>query len=254
MLALILSLSVSVEAEKFGRVVVAMGNVTALTGTTSRGLKAGDVVFKGERVQTSDDSRAKLLLEDRSVVTLGPKSDMELTGLRSPETPKTSVKLLFGRLWANVQKLVGGEAKFDVVTPTAVAGVRGTSFGADASSDKSSFWVANGSVNVSAGNHEQLLGALQQINATGSGLGGIVNLPPGAIAELIAAISTGGGLSDADRLARLEQLERQLAPTQGQHPGFDTFNSSGTTPPINLDPQQTTQTTLIRGHVQVVNP
>jgi len=38
---------------------------------------------------------------------------LDLVGIRSPETPKTSVKLMLGRLWANIQKMAGADTKFE---------------------------------------------------------------------------------------------------------------------------------------------
>jgi len=248
MLVALLALAVSADqSEKFGRVVLALGNVTAQQGgNAARALKAGDAVFMGDKVATDFEGRAKLLLDDRSVVSLGPKSEMELTALRSPEVPKTSVKLLFGRLWANVQKIVGADAKFDVATPNAVAGVRGTSFMVEAGPAGSSFTVINGTVVV----NDKLLQALQQMMPNGN----ISTLPPTAISELVNSFSQSGQMTEGERLARLEALDKTLNPPTNQGDNFLVPNNNASLPPVNLDPAQTSQTTLIRAHVEVVPP
>ncbi len=89
------------------------------------------------------------------MLRLGPVSRVELDAAAfgaSADDRKVSAKLRVGNVWANVTKALGGEARFEVRTENAVAGVRGTTFRVDAQKDKSVVVrVYSGTVAVAAG-------------------------------------------------------------------------------------------------------
>jgi hypothetical protein len=138
------------------------GTVTFLAGEASRvhgdqreALALGGAVYQGDVVETARRTRLELKLSDASVLRLGPVSRVELDAAAfgaSPDDRKVSAKLRVGNVWANVTKALGGEARFEVKTENAVAGVRGTTFRVDASKDKSVVVrVYSGTVAVAAG-------------------------------------------------------------------------------------------------------
>jgi hypothetical protein len=95
----------------------------------------GSEVQLGDRVQVAPDSYLKLTLTDGSVLALGPGSVLEITEAQfaGQERQTFSAKLWVGQFWAKVAKaLAGSDAKFQVSTDRAVAGVRGTIFRVDA--------------------------------------------------------------------------------------------------------------------------
>lgn len=115
------------------------GTVAALDGpadvqhagaTTPAPLKPADDVFLGDRLHTGENSRARLALRDDSVITLAPDSELELTAqLVGPAKATAHLGLAAGAARAVVPDRYGTPgSQFDVTTPTAVAGVRGTSF------------------------------------------------------------------------------------------------------------------------------
>ena len=80
-----------------------------------------------------------------------------------------------GFVWAKVEKLSAGKDRFEVKTPTAVAGVRGTAFSSVVESpDKSWFCVCEGRVQVTSG--EQTVTAVQGQSVTAPGAGALT--PP----------------------------------------------------------------------------
>lgn len=140
----------------------AAGTVTFLAGEASRvhgdqreALALGGAVYQGDVIETARRTRLELKLSDASVLRLGPVSRVELDAAAfgaSPDDRKVSAKLRVGNVWANVTKALGGEARFEVKTENAVAGVRGTTFRVDASRDKSVVVrVYSGTVAVAAG-------------------------------------------------------------------------------------------------------
>lgn len=98
-------------------------------------LATATAIFEGDRVRTNDDSRLEIRLQDGSMLRLGARSEVGLeqlkVGGKGGGTKKVRTRLLLGRVWAAVTKLVGQESHFEVTTANAVAGVRGTRFSAE---------------------------------------------------------------------------------------------------------------------------
>lgn len=138
-----------------GSVTFLAGEATRLHGSQREPLQLGSAVYQGDVVETRRRTRLELRLTDASVLRLGPVSRVELDAAAfgaSPDDRKVSAKLRVGNVWANVTKALGGEARFEVRTENAVAGVRGTTFRVDASKDKSVVVrVYSGTVAVAAG-------------------------------------------------------------------------------------------------------
>lgn len=116
-----------------------VGVVSALEGSAQalhRGqtdwgaLAGGDGVLLGDRLRTQPVSRLKLLLKDESVLTLGPSSELSVDEQVVASTGGTSaLSVVTGAVRAVVPPKYGTPgSRFDVSTPTAVAGVRGTTF------------------------------------------------------------------------------------------------------------------------------
>ncbi|HET7826554.1 MAG TPA: FecR family protein [Anaeromyxobacter sp.] len=138
------------------------GSVTFVSGEATRSaawrterLAPGTPVFAGDALETRRRTRLEVRLADESVLRLGPLSRAvveEAAFGSTPEDRKVSAKLVVGKIWANVAKAVGGEARFEVQTDNAVAGVRGTTFRVDAAKDRSVVVkVYSGTVAVAGG-------------------------------------------------------------------------------------------------------
>ena len=123
-----------------------VGWVAALEGTAEvqRGgnwaaLAQGGAVQLGDHVRTAAGSRVKLLFRDDSVLTLGERSEIVIDEQVAGEAPTTTFSLLLGKVRALVSDRYSAKgAEFEVKSPTAIAGVRGTSFlaGYDQSKDE----------------------------------------------------------------------------------------------------------------------
>lgn len=106
------------------------------TGTQSWAEVSGSfrpVLGPGDQVRTGRASKAVILFEDSTKVTLGPLSNFALA---KQDGSGTSISLPIGKLRAQVQKQLGGKI-FDVRTPSAVCAVRGTDFAVMAGDDGS---------------------------------------------------------------------------------------------------------------------
>ncbi len=138
------------------------GTVTFVAGDATRAgtgapqkLAVGSIVYPGDVLETRRRTRLEVRLADASVLRLGPASRATLDTARfgkSAEERNVSAKLAVGKIWAKVAKAVGGEARFQVQTENAVAGVRGTTFRVDAANDRSVVVkVYSGTVAVASG-------------------------------------------------------------------------------------------------------
>ncbi len=110
------------------------GDVTVTRSEKEQTLKPGDALLKQDILSTGFASRAEIRFADGSLLRLACDSRLELREIQvSPAKDARSldVKLLAGKLWANVSKFLGtDEAKNQVWvrTQSIAAGVRGTVF------------------------------------------------------------------------------------------------------------------------------
>ena len=92
---------------------------------------AGSVLFK-DTYETKAKARLKLLFEDDSLLSLGEKTALQITeNIFDPTQDRRStiIDLLNGTVRVLVGKIfTGGDSRFEIHTPTAVAAARGTYF------------------------------------------------------------------------------------------------------------------------------
>lgn len=123
-------------------------------GKTWTNVRRGSELAAPSTVKTGDGSRAELTFPDGSVVRVGPGSQLAV-GVASFDGKTKEVKVeatvVAGEAWAKVAKLVDNNAKFQVKTANAVAGVRGTVFRVNVDRDEATVVkVYNGAVAVAA--------------------------------------------------------------------------------------------------------
>ncbi len=92
--------------------------------------KIGLKVFPSETILTGKDSRAKIVMTDRNIINVLPDTELVIEKYTTGTPDKNvSLNLLEGKIRNNVEaKYDGVKEKFEVKTPTAIAGVRGTQF------------------------------------------------------------------------------------------------------------------------------
>lgn len=124
----------SFAAEVHGVLQVVKGDVqvkSSKDGKTSKA-KVGGKVYPKDTIITAKDSRAKIVMVDNNVLNVSPETSLEIQNYEyAPEQGKKDVLLnvLYGKVRSKVeQKYDDKTSKFQLKTPTAVAGVRGTDF------------------------------------------------------------------------------------------------------------------------------
>lgn len=110
----------------------------------------GEQTEEGSRIRTGADGQATLRFSDGSQVKVSERSAMLVTHVSNGEKERSAIVLFCGRLWSKIAKHQG-ETAFDVATPNAVAGVRGTEFVTTVADDGTArVQVSEGTVAVSS--------------------------------------------------------------------------------------------------------
>jgi hypothetical protein len=106
------------------------GSVSAVISEVTRNgkpVKAKEEVQWNDVLKSNGSGRARVALKDGSILSLGSNSELKVVQ-HDPATQQTVVELTYGKLRSRVVALTKPGSKFEVRTPTAVAGVIGTDF------------------------------------------------------------------------------------------------------------------------------
>lgn len=107
----------------------------------------------GTIIRTGKDALCEITLADESTIKISSSSVFTLqTQLYDSNTGKKNQRfsLLFGRVRAKVQKLLTSDSVFEIKSGTALAGVRGTSFGVQYDGSVVQVLTFDGSVTLSS--------------------------------------------------------------------------------------------------------
>lgn len=133
----------------------------------TRYVKAGDVIRTGEGVVT-------LNWVDGTRIKVGPASQLKVLKCQFNSATSASLNLFHldvGRVWVRVLKTLSARSKFEIATPTATAGVRGTIFAVEVDSrGATEVNVLEGQVAVHAGGEDVLVDTRKAVRITPSGL------------------------------------------------------------------------------------
>ena len=119
------STGASWSQEKIGATVIVINTVEGTVTTVTTPLNQGDPVYRDEGVRSRADSKAGLLMEDKTNVTIGPSSTLKLDRFvyAGPKSKGTIVL----NLAQGTARLVIGDANkrsYTILTPNAAIGVR----------------------------------------------------------------------------------------------------------------------------------
>lgn len=91
----------------------------------------GDILTEGSQISTGNNGFLSLALPDQSRIAIPSNSQVTLSKLRMTKyskSPRTQIHLLQGRVESKVTPLESNKGRFEVTSPLAIAGVRGTHF------------------------------------------------------------------------------------------------------------------------------
>lgn len=110
--------------------VVGVVEVTKSGGSKSYRAYVDMTLNQGDLIETGEGAKVVLRLADtEDEITVGQNSRIYISELTEEGSGKQSkLKVWAGALWSKVRTLAGAEDEFEVETPTATMGVRGTQF------------------------------------------------------------------------------------------------------------------------------
>ena len=99
-------------------------------GGATETAKVGSSILVGDTVVSGRESRAKIAMQDRNIITVLPNTKLTIEEYKTGEKNRNvKLSLLQGKVRNDVkEKYDNDKNKFQIRTPTAVAGVRGTKF------------------------------------------------------------------------------------------------------------------------------
>lgn len=122
--------------EHAGVLVVLNGAATIENGTRKLPAKIGMDLVGGDTVVTGEGSKCKLLLDDDTTINIGANSRFAIDKVNVREGEREiSLRIVSGKFMAAVAQWFGPKSQFEVTTPTAVAGIRGTVLWGDTAMD-----------------------------------------------------------------------------------------------------------------------
>jgi hypothetical protein len=114
-------------AQKAGQVSRAIPDVAIARGAQQINGVLKTIVDWGDVVHTGDGGRARVSLDDGSVLNVGSSSSLTVTQ-HSSAAQQTQIEMTYGRMRSQVVKQAKPNAKFEIHTGAGVAGVVGTDF------------------------------------------------------------------------------------------------------------------------------
>jgi hypothetical protein len=113
--------------QKAGQIARAIPEVAIARGTQKLDAPVKTLVDWGDVVKTGDGGRARVALDDGSLLNVGSSSSLTVTQ-HNAAAQQTQIELEYGRMRSEVVKQSKPNAKFEIHTPVGVAGVVGTDF------------------------------------------------------------------------------------------------------------------------------
>lgn len=150
----------------------------------------GAILKEGTEIRTGKSGFMTLALPDESRISIPSNSAVALSKLRKTRftaSPRTEVSVLEGKVESRVTSLVSNKGRFEVRSPLAVAGVRGTHFRVGVTDGGTASEVLEGGVAVGMAatkkSPQTLVSAGRGNLTTGKGVGSPVDLLPPPLAD-----------------------------------------------------------------------
>lgn len=193
-----------------GTTVVARNKVTGLRGQTQRELAVGDRVHRDELMRTGKEAQAEFKLDDDTRLALGPNAELRLDAFAiggGSDPSSIAVRLLKGTL----RFLTGRQPSqsYEIETPSATIGVRGTIFDLYVSAEGETFVLMHQGLvevctkgRVSCRKH-RAVGRIVQVTQSG-----MVSAPNKWSAENAGGVTAGQAFPFVGRRLKIDPVPR----------------------------------------------
>ena len=147
-LVLTLMMWATAEAQQAGAVDAVRPQAIIQRSTAQLAAERGTSVSWDDLLHTDNKGRLRVQLLDQSLIFLGPDSQVRVLR-QAASSDQSSLELAYGKIRMRLVKQPG--QRFELPTPTAVAGVIGTDFGVDASVPGTTHFIClEGEVRISS--------------------------------------------------------------------------------------------------------
>jgi len=134
---------------RIGRFDALEGEAVIIRGPQRIAVTAGYAALPGDQVETTANGKVQLTLTDHSVIAIGPNTKIVVSELLLENRTRSGrLSVLIGQFWMHVTQWKAGESHWDIATPNAVAGVRGTTLWG--STEKDTICSLDGTVEVTS--------------------------------------------------------------------------------------------------------
>jgi len=110
------------------------------------------ILHEQEQIKVLAKSRAELILDNQSVLRLSENTLLTIHNLdeeTATQKETARMELYLGKLWTRTAKLLNPSSRYEIKTPTAIAGVQGTIYQVQVAGDRTTnIQVFHGMVNV----------------------------------------------------------------------------------------------------------
>jgi hypothetical protein len=137
------------QPQHAGKLTAVLPVVNVIRGPQQTPASTSEAVYWRDVINTGHLARARVALDDGSVLSVGSDSNLTVTK-HDGGAQQTELDLNYGRVRAKAVKQVKPNASFQIRTPTGVAGVVGTDFALDSQGDTTRIVVYEGKVNFCA--------------------------------------------------------------------------------------------------------
>jgi hypothetical protein len=140
------------EEQSEARIIALAGTPGLITSNGNEQLLAiGMILKEGAQIRTGKNGFLTLALPDESRISIPSNSQLTLSKLRKTKftsSPRTQLSLSEGKVESRVSSLASNKGRFEVSSPLAIAGVRGTHFRVGVSENATANEVLEGGVAV----------------------------------------------------------------------------------------------------------
>ena len=191
LLSLVALTAFAAEPREVGRVLVASGEVTATReGASTRALSRGDRLYEGDAITTGAGARVQLRLVDEGLVQLAADTEYRIEHYRTRGEERGAVTELVEGGLRTVTGAIGDDdpEDYQLDTPVATIGIRGTHFALHHSGDRGTVGeVAQGAIMVENDGGSAEIGAGQFFTVRSR------QAPPEPLSQRPAALDAGNG-------------------------------------------------------------
>ncbi len=144
--------------------------------------RSGMEIMQGDSVRTLDESEAKIIFFESSVMRLAPNTEIVIQALSAdPDNTYIYLRQESGRTWNKILKL-SGISSYEMETPTTVVSVRGTAFSVEVEDGLTDIILVEGEMETST--YEVLEGRKEMIQSKIITAGKALSFEPGMMGEM----------------------------------------------------------------------